>query len=691
LGCLFENNNSAFAGGAVFNNGNEGVCNPKISNCRFLNNVADTFGGAMYNQGRTGNSSPEISNSLFQNNAALSAGAIYNLGAEDGNANAFITNCTFYSNQANVGGAVYANAGEMGTGTSSPTVRNCIFWENKASDIGDIFRIIWGTPTISHSLIDKVDCDDLYNGNGGFLTCGDGLIFDEDPLFTDPASGNFHLLMDSPAIDDGSNDAVDEAGLVMDLDNLPRIHNGTVDMGVFEFGSMMGTALVVIQQPVPQSVCEGEDATFSVSVTGAAPFDYQWFKDGNEISGATSNQLTIVSASQNDGANYTCEVTSSTDETTLSNPASLTVNEPAEVVLTVSASQMEICEGEEITLTAEVENGGAFPEFQWYLNGNAFGGNISTFNIDALSDGDVFSAEVTSTAECIISPNANSNLVTISVETALEASLSIVADIELPCDGQEVSLTADPVNGGNSPSYQWLVNGSPAGNNFPSFTYAPQNEDEVICEMTSSKNCVVMNPVNSNLLTMETQEVLDLSVELSASADSTVCVGDEIIFSVETEHAGDLPSYSWKVNGENVGPNEAVFSTDELEDLDIITCEVTSSLTCIEINPKLSNEITVSIDSCLVSSKEMFEKKPTVSVYPNPTVGKIFVKVSEISANFTVHIMNSQGQKLMSEAYEHPTTSLTRELNITHFPKGGYYLQIVTDEYQYVEKVIVGR
>lgn len=689
--CLFENNNSAFAGGAMFNNGGEGVCNSVVSNCRFVSNLSDTYGGAMYNQGTAGNSSPIISNCLFEKNSALSAGAVYNLGANDGNANAFITNCTFYANQANVGGAVYCNAGENGTGTSSPTVRNCVFWENTASDIGDVFRIIWGTPTITHSLVDKNDCDDLYNGNGGFLTCGDGLIFNEDPLFADPASSNFHLLEDSPAIDFGNNDAVSEVGLVIDLDNLPRIHNGTVDMGVYEYGSTMGTAPVVLQQPISQSVCDGTAVSFVVSANGAQPIEYQWFRGGNLILDATEGTYQIPSASQNDEAVYTCEVTSSTGESTMSDGAVLTVNEPAEVQISITASQTEICEGEGITLIAAVEHGGSFPEIQWYLNENAFGGNISTFNIDMLMDGDVFMAEVVSSADCIVSPNASSNSVTINVESSLEATLSIAADVELPCEGQPLALMAEPVNGGNSPSYQWLVNGSPAGDDSPSFTYVPQSGDEVFCEMTSSKNCVVQNPVNSNVLLVETQEVLTLSAEISASVDTTICVGDEVVFTAETEHAGASASYDWKVNGISAGSNEAIFATTALEHFDIIICEVTSSLECIEVNPVISNEIMVSVDSCVVSSVEEFGEEPKVSVYPNPTGGKIFVKISGNSTNFTTNILNVHGQQLMSMKTEHPSTSFFRELNLTNFPQGVYYLQIVTDEYLMVERIVVER
>lgn len=689
VNCVFESNNSAFAGGAIFSNGVEGVSNPTITNCRFLANVADTYGGAMYNQGKTGSASPNITNCLFANNSALSAGAIYNLGAESGNANAMITNCTFFGNQANVGGAVYCNAGEQGTGTSSPTVRNCIFWENTANDEGDIFRIIWGTPTISHSLVDKLDCDDLYNGNGGFLNCGGGLVFNQNPMFASSASGNFHLLDGSPAIDDGSNDAVAETGVGIDLDSLPRIYNGTVDLGVFEFGSMMGSAPVVTQQPAPMAVCEGETAIFSVSATGGQPLDFQWFKNGDAIAGANENVLTVPAASLDDAATYVCEVTSGTGETVLSEEAVLTVNQPAEVTLSISASQTEICEGEEITLTAEVENGGPFPEFQWFLNGNAFGSNISTFNIDALNDGDEFTCEVVSSADCIVSPNAISNSVAVSVESVLSASLSIAADAEVPCEGQEVTFTANPVNGGNSPSYQWLVNGNLAGDNLPSFSYIPLSGDEVICEMTSSKNCVEINPVNSNQLTIETMENLTSEIVVTPSIDSTFCIGTEVVFTAETEHAGNSPTFEWEVNGEAVGENEPSLTTSSLNDQDEVTCWLTSSLECLTANPVLSEAVVVSVDSCLVSANEQRLLATGISLYPNPTDGKIFVEIRDTTGTFTIQILNSHGQLLLSKTLEQPVTPLVREINLTDFPQGVYYFQIITDTFLEAKRFVV--
>jgi predicted outer membrane repeat protein len=689
MNCLFENNHSAFAGAAIFNNGVQGVCNPSIANCRFLNNMADTYGGAIYNQGKTGSSSPKVTNCLFANNMALSAGAIYNLGAEGGNANAIITNCTFYGNHANVGGAVYCNAGEQGTGVASPAVRNCIFWGNTAGE-GKVFRIIWGTPTISNSLADVADCQALYNGMGGSVNCGSGLVFNQNPMFVSPAGENFHLMASSPIIDSGNNDAINQTGISIDLDKLPRIFNNTVDMGVYEFGSMVGTAPAITQNPENQEVCEGETATFSVSATGSQPLVFQWLKNGNPVSGANQSIFTLNSTTLGDAGGYSCKVTNGAGETVTSDEATLTVNEPAIMSLTIAASQTEICSGEEVTLTASPANGGAAPVFQWFINGNAFGGSVSSFNISQLNDGDTFTCEVISSETCISNPIAFSNPVVIHVENTLTASLAIVASLETACEGQPVEIFTQPVNGGNSPSYQWLLNGNSVGANSPSLTIAmPQNGDQIQCMMTSSKNCVAVNPVSSNMLTLAVAPVEVAAVEISPSIDTTFCRGTEISFTATIENGGGSPAFQWQVNGQPVGGNQATFTTTQLENGDAVSCLLTSNLACVEENPALSNEVVVEVDSCVVLNDEQTAENQLVWVYPNPTSGKIFVEISESTGIFATNLLNTQGQNSLSIFENHPVIPCTRELNMANFPKGIYYLQIITDRYLTVKKIVL--
>jgi hypothetical protein len=55
-----------------------------------------------------------------------------------------------------------------------------------------------------------------------------------EPLWVNPALGDFRLQADSPCIDAGREDA---PGLPeVDFDGRPRVSGATVDIGPFEFG-----------------------------------------------------------------------------------------------------------------------------------------------------------------------------------------------------------------------------------------------------------------------------------------------------------------------------------------------------------------------------------------------------------------------------------------------------------------------
>jgi hypothetical protein len=108
----------------------------------------------------------------------------------------------------------------MGNWDCAPTLTNCILWGNTPNQIFDEVS----APDVTYSDIE-----------GGYI--GKGNI-DQDPLFVDPVTGDFHLGSGSPCIDAGSNDA---PGLPpYDFEGDPRMMDGdrdgtaTVDMGVDE-------------------------------------------------------------------------------------------------------------------------------------------------------------------------------------------------------------------------------------------------------------------------------------------------------------------------------------------------------------------------------------------------------------------------------------------------------------------------
>jgi hypothetical protein len=70
---------------------------------------------------------------------------------------------------------------------------------------------------------------------GGTCTDQTGLNgnISADPIFVNPSAGDFHLQAASPAMNAGTNSAPNLP--VTDKDGRPRIIDGVVDMGAFEF------------------------------------------------------------------------------------------------------------------------------------------------------------------------------------------------------------------------------------------------------------------------------------------------------------------------------------------------------------------------------------------------------------------------------------------------------------------------
>ena len=77
--------------------------------------------------------------------------------------------------------------------------------------------------------------------------------------------------------------------------------------------------------PIDQAVLLGDSATFAVAAIGRQPLSYQWMKEGVDIPGATSTQLTISNIVTSDLANYSARAFNA-EGTAVSSNATLTVS-----------------------------------------------------------------------------------------------------------------------------------------------------------------------------------------------------------------------------------------------------------------------------------------------------------------------------------------------------------------------------
>ena len=112
--------------------------------------------------------------------------------------------------------------------------------------------------------------------------------------------------------------------------------------------------------------------------------------------------------------------------------------------------------------------------------------------------------------------------------------------------------------------------------------------------MTSNATCASGNTVTSDPITMIVNPNMPVSVNITADPSGFVCIGTEVTFTAAAINGGSAPNYQWKVNGEIVGSNSYTFAYFP-NDGDIITCTMTSNITCTTGNPATSNAITMTV------------------------------------------------------------------------------------------------
>jgi hypothetical protein len=145
-----------------------------------------------------------------------------------------ISNCIITGNWASRrGGGIY------GWFDGDVTLRNCIVWNNRLpgqTELNEIALIYDpGRPcklTVSYSDVEGGQASTSIE-RGSTLVWGPGNI-QADPLFVDPAWGDYHLPVYSPCTDAGDPDSMPAPGTT-DIEGGLRVVNGRIDIGPYEF------------------------------------------------------------------------------------------------------------------------------------------------------------------------------------------------------------------------------------------------------------------------------------------------------------------------------------------------------------------------------------------------------------------------------------------------------------------------
>ena len=257
----------------------------------------------------------------------------------------------------------------------------------------------------------------------------------------------------------------------------------------------------------------------------------------------------------------------------------------------ITASDTSICAGTNVTFTAQTENAGPNPVYQWRLNGVFTGTNSNTYSNASLNNGDIIQVRVQNTT-CTFNDTTNSNIITMQVGTNLPAVVTITASDTTICAGTAVNFTAR-VTGANPASvYQWKINGVNAGTNNAVFTTTTLADADLVTVVAISNGpCISNTPVTSNSILIHVNPVVTAAVSISSSANP-VCSGNTISFTASPVNGGTSPIYVWKVNGIIAGNNLPVFQTANLVNNDVVQVEMNSSNVCVSNTTAASNSIT---------------------------------------------------------------------------------------------------
>ena len=232
----------------------------------------------------------------------------------------------------------------------------------------------------------------------------------------------------------------------------------------------VNTAPAVTTPPADVTVCDGQNATFTVTATGTG-LTYQWQEDSgggfNNISGATSASYTRTPATAAmNGNQFRVVITGLCPTPVTTTAATLTVNTlPAIDVQPASAT---VCAGNNATFTVTATGTGV--TYQWQENTGSGFVNIpaatsASYTVVAATAGmNGYQYRVIVSGACAPSVTSNAALLTVNAAPAITTQPANTA----VCAGNDATFSVSA--SGTGLTYQWQENTGSGFVNIPGAT-----------------------------------------------------------------------------------------------------------------------------------------------------------------------------------------------------------------------------
>ncbi len=364
-------------------------------------------------------------------------------------------------------------------------------------------------------------------------------------------------------------------------------------------------------------LCQGTDTLLTSNLTGTS---YQWqqntgsgfvnITNNANFNGTNTLMLRILNVPLSfNNSQFRCVV-----NTGISNIFTVTVTTTGLIpIVTISTASNTVCTNSFVAFTATPINGGTAPAYQWQVNGVNVGTNSNTFTTSTLTNNAQVKVILTSSLPCALPTTATSNVITMTVTPFPIANAGNDTTI---CNGSSAYLNG---RGGNA--YVW----SPTtGLNNPLIAnpIATPTVTTVYTLTVSNGSCTSTD----NVMVSVIAPVLP-TITISTS-NNNVCNGIPVTFNATTTNGGNNPIIQWQVNGVNVGNNTSTFTTNVLNNNDVVKAILTSNFGCVSNNTAVSNSITLQVQQLQTPILSLLDKVFTVTNF-------------NATATYTWQILNS--------------------------------------------------
>jgi lectin family protein/Ig-like domain-containing protein len=281
-----------------------------------------------------------------------------------------------------------------------------------------------------------------------------------------------------------------------------------------------------ITQPLSQTVVVGQTATFSVTASGTGPLNYQWYKNGVAISGATSSTYTTPTTSLTDSGSVFTVTVSNVAGSMTSGAATLTVQSPAPVAGSLVPSNATPPYDSSVNLIPTFSGGtaviGSMGVGSSDISASAVSGN--SYPTPLLTSPKTYTLTVTNPQGVVVS--------TTCLVTPSGVSITPISPASETVAPGQITFTAT-ASGGTTNTLTWsATGGSFSGNVWTAPT-------------TPGTYTITATSVDEPSVSVTTTITVSAPVIMTQPATQHVCTGSAILLSVTAAYA---TSYQWSFN-----------------------------------------------------------------------------------------------------------------------------------------------